>query len=125
MQKLKIIKADSGEEIANRCYLADRFFSRLKGLLGKEHMSAGEALLISPCSSIHTIGMKINIDAVFLSSDFQILHLIEEIRPGKVCGLQRRSSLVLELPSGQVNRCGLKPGDYLMAIDKTGAMMPS
>jgi uncharacterized membrane protein (UPF0127 family) len=52
MQELKILKAETGEEIASRCYLANRFFSRLKGLLGKEYMSDGEGLLISPCSSV-------------------------------------------------------------------------
>jgi uncharacterized membrane protein (UPF0127 family) len=65
MQELKILKAETGEEIASRCYLANRFFSRLKGLLGKEYMSDGEGLLISPCSSVHTMGMKICIDVVY------------------------------------------------------------
>ena len=120
MQELKILKAETGEEIASRCYLANRFFSRLKGLLGKEYMSDGEGLLISPCSSVHTMGMKICIDVVFLSSDFQVLRLIEGVRPGKVCQFKRGSSLVLDLPAGQVRRCGLKRGDFLIAMDKQG-----
>ena len=120
VRELQIIKVDTGEEIARRCCLADRFFARLKGLLGKEFMPEGDGLLIVPCSSVHTIGMKISIDIVFLSSDLQVLHIIEDTRPGKVCPLVRGSSLVLELPDGRIKRCGLKSGDFLTAVDGEG-----
>ncbi len=113
MQVFEIINVDNGEKIANQCYLADKFFTRLKGLLGKDDMSQGEGLLIRPCSSVHTIGMKMFIDVVFLSTDYKVLHIIERIGPGKVCPVIKQSSLVLELPSGQVKRTGLKIGHCL------------
>ncbi len=113
MQELQIINEDNGEIIASRCFLADNFITRLKGLLGKEMMLEGEGLLIKPCSSVHTLGMKIIIDVVFLSSDKQVLHIIEEMQPGKLSPVIKNSSSVLELPPGQVRRSGLKIGHRL------------
>ncbi len=116
MQELEIINLDNGEQVASRCYLADSFFTRFKGLLGKKEMSEGEGLLIKPCSSVHTLGMKMIIDVVFLSYDYQVLHIIEEMKPGKVSPVIKKSCSVLELPPGQVQRSGLKIGHYLKTI---------
>ncbi len=113
MQVLQIINEGSGEIIASHCYLADSFFTRFKGLLGRKQMSEGEGLLIKPCSSVHTLGMKMIIDVVFISSDNQVLHIIEEMEPGKLSPIIKNSSLVLELPPGQVRRSGLKVGHRL------------
>ncbi|KUG04653.1 hypothetical protein ASZ90_017937 [hydrocarbon metagenome] len=116
MQELKIINEDNAEIIASHCYLADSFFTRFKGLLGRRQMSEGEGLLIKPCSSVHTLGMKMIIDVVFLSSDYQVLHIIEEMQPGKLSPVIKKSSSVLELPPGQVGRSGLKIGHRLRSI---------
>ncbi len=113
MQQLKVINIDNGEQVASSCYLANNFFTRLKGLLGRKQMSEGEGLLIKPCSSVHTLGMKMTIDVVFLSSDFKVLHIIEEMQPGKLSPIIKHSSSVLELPPGQVRRSGLKIGQRL------------
>ncbi len=116
MQELQIINEVNGAMIASSCYLADSFFTRLKGLLGRKQMSEGEGLLIIPCSSVHTLGMKMIIDVVFLSSDCQVLHIIEEMQPGKLSPIIKNSSSVLELPPGQVRRSGMKIGHHLKSI---------
>lgn len=79
---------------------ADTFFGRLKGLLGKGSLSKGEGLLIKPCSSVHTIGMKFPIDVAFVDKDNKVIHIIEDMKKGKVSPIVKKSKFVLEAKSG-------------------------
>lgn len=47
-------------------YMADTFLTRLRGLLFRRMIAENEALLIRPCDSVHTFGMKYEIVVVFL-----------------------------------------------------------
>jgi uncharacterized membrane protein (UPF0127 family) len=113
MQQLIITNINNKEILADQCYHANTFLTRLKGLLGKKQMAPGEGLLISPCSSVHTLGMKIDIDVIFLSADHEILHIIERMRPGKLSPIIKKSHSVLELPAGQIRRTNTHVGHYL------------
>ena len=52
--------------MAARCHIADRALPRLRGLLGRRALDPGEGMLIVPARSIHTVGMRFAIDAVFI-----------------------------------------------------------
>lgn len=54
-------------------YVADTFFSRLKGLHGVPPLAIGEGLLITPCKGIHTLTMHHAIDVVFLDKSGVVL----------------------------------------------------
>jgi len=82
--------------IADKVTLADGFFARFKGLMGKKSLDVGEGLLLSPCSSIHCFFMKITIDAVYLSKDMTVLG-IETLAPWKLGGYIKHTAHVLEL----------------------------
>ncbi len=114
MQEMEIISMDNGELIARRCYVADHFFTRLKGLLGKRELPPGEGLLIKPCNSVHTFGMKMSIDVVFLSEEYEVLHIMEEMPPGKMSPVVKKCACVLELPAGQVERTPILLGQHLL-----------
>ena len=51
-----------------RIHVARSFLQRARGLLGRAPLAADEALLIRPCSSIHTFGMRFAIDVVFIDA---------------------------------------------------------
>jgi len=44
--------------LAAQAAVADRLFKRIKGLLGRNALGEGEALIIRPCNSIHTFFMR-------------------------------------------------------------------
>ncbi|MEI7880862.1 MAG: DUF192 domain-containing protein, partial [bacterium] len=46
--------------------VADTFWKRSIGLMGKPGLKAGQGLLLSPCGSIHTCFMRFPIDIIFL-----------------------------------------------------------
>lgn len=89
--------------------IANQFFSRLRGLLFKPALKLDEALLISPCKSVHTLGMRYPIDIVFLSPDYQILKIVNDCMPLRLASCPQAKH-TLELLSGESSRLGLKVG---------------
>ncbi len=97
--------------------LACTMLDRIVGLLDSKVCSHGELLMIAPCKSIHSFGMKQNIDIAFIDKDGQVLKALRSLRPGKivscknaVCVLERRSSH----DADEVNKKWFKAGDKLI-----------
>ena len=62
---MKLINKTSGKVLAENLEVADTFFSKMKGLLGRDNLPEGEALHIIPCNNIHSFFMKFEFDAIF------------------------------------------------------------
>lgn len=103
----KIIATDSA--------LANTFFIRLKGLLGTKKLDNGKALVISPCSSIHTVGMNYDIDVIFIGSDDSVLKVVSKM-PANRFALCLKSCYVVELPAGTIEATGTTVGDKISLI---------
>lgn len=112
---LTIINRSTGQVIGDKIKYADSFFLRLKGLLFCEFLAPGEGILIDPCSSVHSFGMKIIIDIAFLDHNFRVLKTVSNMRPGRTAG-QKKARYVLEMPSGTNEVKGIKVGDLLLMI---------
>ncbi|MGI5900045.1 MAG: DUF192 domain-containing protein [Christensenellales bacterium] len=106
-----------GVIIADKVKIADTFFSRLKGLLNKKKINNMEALLICPCKQIHTFGMMFSIDAVFLSEEKEVLHVIHSMAPGKASPYIKEACMVLELHEGTLSHRNIKKHDILTISD--------
>ena len=106
-----------GTVIAENARIADGFISRLVGLLGSPPLVSGEGLFITPCNSIHMIGMRFSIDAVFVDKSLEVVGLVRDIQPGRVSTLYRRAHSCLELPSGAIDASRTELGDKLEAVD--------
>ncbi|MEZ4508418.1 MAG: DUF192 domain-containing protein [Eubacteriales bacterium] len=94
---------------------AKGYFQRLRGLLGRT-IKEGGGLLLTPCGSIHTFGMRYDIDAVYLDRTGVVLRVDEALKPGKAWPGERKAYRVLELASGHADRCGIHVGDKLEVI---------
>ena len=84
------------------CLVADSFWSRLVGLMGKPKPPNGEGLLIRPCSSIHMFFMRFSIDAVFLDNDYRIVRVVRNLAPGRIVGTVPGARQVLEVATGEL-----------------------
>lgn len=89
-------------------------FSRMKGLLGRRSLPAGEGLLIRPAPSIHTFFMRFPIDVVFLSRAGEVMKIAADVGPWRTRSC-RRAYAVLELAAGEAERRGIATGDRLEA----------
>jgi uncharacterized protein len=97
--------------------LADRPLSRMRGLLGRSGLPAGEGLLIRPAPSIHTAFMRFPIDALFLDRELRVLEVVECLRPWRMAS-KRGARAVLELSAGESARRGVRIGDRLELRDR-------
>ena len=93
--------------------LADTFFSRMQGLLGRRSFSEGQAMVITHCNSIHMFFMKFPIDAIFLDPSGRVVGVVKNIQPFSMSPVFWTSERVVELPSGTLARTATSVGDII------------
>jgi uncharacterized membrane protein (UPF0127 family) len=101
--------------VATEAVLADSYFRRLVGLLGKTRRWAqlGRGLWIVPSRGVHTIGMLFPIDIIFLSEQKEVVYVEEHLRPFRISAVSLKATSVLELPPHTIYRSGTQVGDRL------------
>lgn len=57
--------------------------ARMRGLLGRDGLPPGRALLLSPCRAIHTVGMRFPIDARFYDRRGRLVRQALGVGPGR------------------------------------------
>jgi uncharacterized membrane protein (UPF0127 family) len=92
----------AGPVICRDVRIAERFHRRLIGLLGKRGLEPGTGLLIYPCSSIHTFGMRFALDVVTMDRDYRVLGMWRDVRPWRALLFRSGTHRVLELASGSL-----------------------
>jgi uncharacterized protein len=100
--------------------LADRPLRRMRGLMGRRGLPAGEGLLVSPAPAVHTAFMRFPIDVLFLDRDLRVLDIVEQLVPWRIA-VKRRARSVLELSAGECARRGVESGDRLELRDRRAA----
>jgi uncharacterized membrane protein (UPF0127 family) len=86
--------------------------SRNRGLLGRSGLSDDSALILAPCSSIHTCFMRFAIDVAFVDRDGHVLRVRRALGPWRIQAAFRASAVV-ELAAGALDRSDTRVGDRL------------
>jgi hypothetical protein len=110
---LHVRNLDRDTVLGTRVGLADGWWSRGRGLLGRGPLSAGEGLLLTPCRSVHMVGMRFPIDLVFLSGKGTVVGVCPDLSPGWRAKGHRDARHALELPAGTIAATGTCPGDQV------------
>lgn len=113
MKKIKIINKTKNIVIAERAALANTFFARLKGLIGKNTLEEDEGLCITPCNSVHMFFMKFSIDVLFIDKDNLVCKTISNLEPWRISPVVRGASCVVELPKDTIEKRSIEKGDYI------------
>ncbi|MFA5520449.1 MAG: DUF192 domain-containing protein [Castellaniella sp.] len=82
---------------------ARSFGARLRGLLLRPALRDGEGVCLAPCRAVHTLGMAVAIDVVFLDAHGAVLRRVSSLPPGRVA-LCLRAAMAIELPAGYCHR---------------------
>jgi len=93
-----------GTLLGERIRHAATFLTRARGLLFVSRLEEGEGLLLEPCASIHTLGMRFAIDVAFLDEEGRILRCVASVPPNRLAIGADRAKWVLELPAGTLSR---------------------
>lgn len=110
---MRIENLTAGRTLAIGGQWARTWPARAKGLLGRERLDDGEALVIYPCQSVHSFFMRFPIDVLFLNRDLQVVGVRSEMRPFRLSRHMWKACYVVEVPSGAAARTGTKIGDIL------------
>lgn len=104
--------ADSGKLLVATVYRTTTPWERLRGLLARAPLVAGEGLLIDPCGSIHTFLMRYPIDVIYLSRDLVITKVVPSLVPFRF-SLGFGAAMALELTAGAAANLELDRGRTL------------
>lgn len=87
--------------------------ARMRGLLGRDGIQG--ALLLRPANSVHTLGMRFDLDVAYCDRDLRVLR-VAMMRRNRLALPVGRSRAVLEAEAGAFERWGLVPGATLAIV---------
>jgi hypothetical protein len=110
---MKAVLEKDGVPLIESVEIADDFWGRLVGLMGRRSIGPGRALYVTPCGSLHTLLMRFNMDAIFLDDEYTVVKIVREITPFRLVfgGPDARS--VVEVMSGWLSDDRIKVGDQV------------
>ena len=99
------------ERVLLPCVLiAERWHERMRGLLGRQGLAPGTGMLLSPCGSVHTAGMRFVIDVVYLDNGGRVVYIVKGLQPWRMSFGGWRAHAALEMQSGWFDFQALEPG---------------
>ena len=98
-----------GEVLASLEVAGDRR-ARSRGLLGRDGFDG--AILLRPCRSVHTLGMRFPIDVAFCDAGMTVLRVVRMPRH-RLGRPVLRARCAIEAEAGAFARWNLRPGDRL------------
>ncbi|HEX5245706.1 MAG TPA: DUF192 domain-containing protein [Gaiellaceae bacterium] len=105
------LRTVDGIVVCTQCAIASTPLARMKGLLGRSSLDAGEGMLFPRTGSIHMFFMRFAIDAVFCDRELRVVKVVRGLKPWRTAAA-RGAKIVIELPAGAA--AGLEPGDRLV-----------
>lgn len=103
----------TGKNIATSVLLADSFWLRLRGLLGRPPLKPYEGLWLIPCQQVHMYGMHYPLSIWFISSTGRVCHIIDQLEPGKISPRVREAVSIIEFPAGWAEKTDTHVGDIV------------
>lgn len=114
MTLVSLLNSRTGKRIATSVILADSFWLRLRGLLGRPVLKPYEGLWLIPCQQVHMLGMRYPLSIWFINSQGEVYQIIDQLDPGKISPRIREAHSILELPAGWAQKTGTQVGDLIL-----------
>jgi uncharacterized protein len=112
-QVLELRRAVDQRVVARRALRPRGALRRWMGLLMAPPLAPGEALWLDPCGGVHTWGLRMRIDVVFLDSSLRVLKVVRNVPPWRLVFAPRGTRSVLEFARGHASP--LQPGDAIVS----------
>jgi len=112
---MRVVNRTSQQVLVDRGEVAASRWARVRGLLGCT-LGAGDGLLLMGTQAIHTFGMRVPIDVLFLDARGRVVHLIHALAPCRVSPFVRDAAMVLELRAGTLCASATEIGDSIFVV---------
>jgi uncharacterized protein len=110
---MHIINQNREKSLATNARLANTFWLRLRGLLGRKSLHEGEGLVLVGEKSIHTLFMRFSIDVLYIDKNYQVIRIDKNMVPYRLGPFVTQSAYVLEVPVGTIVDTDTRVGDQL------------
>lgn len=120
-RRMTVVNRTRGRTLGDRVAVADGFFSRLRGLLGRPELEEGEGLLILPSGGVHMYGMKYALDVILVDRERRVVASYPALSPGSRTRMHKNARAALELPVGAIGSSGTEDGDVIDWHSQGGA----
>lgn len=97
-------------------HVAASWRTRMRGLLFRRPLIAGEGLMLVRCGSVHTWLMRYAIDVVYLDAELRVVKVAADLGRWRFSFGGRAAHHTLELAAGEAVRIGLVPGARLTTV---------
>ena len=108
----RLINARTGQTVAEPVEFAVTSASRRRGLLGRDRLDRGAALVIAPCNSIHMFFMRFAIDVVYVDRAGRVRKIVRALRPWRISAAMSAYA-VIEFGAGSLDGRDVVRGDRL------------
>ena len=116
--RFRLTNSRNAAVVADNLLTAFDSKTRNKGLLGRNGLPEGSALIIAPSNAVHTLFMRFSIDVAFVERSGRILKVRASVAPWRITA-SLRGFAVIELPSGTLERSQTIAGDMLALVAPT------
>lgn len=113
MRRVTVHRVGADSPVASCVGVADRFWLRARGLLGRNVLDDSEGLLIGPCRAVHTLGMCYPIDVAFLDEAGTVVATYPALGPNRRTAWHGEAAWALELPAGRLDKTATTLGHRL------------
>lgn len=116
---MQLINNTDKNIIVENLFVADSFWARMKGLMGKKDLGEDEGLLLAPCNAVHMMFMRFPIDVIFLDRDFAVVKILNNLKPWRTSPIVRGAYQVVELKAGIAEKMRINTGDKLSLASRS------
>jgi hypothetical protein len=120
----ELVNAERGSVLASRVEPAFDSTTRKKGLLGRDSIPDDYALIIAPCSAVHTFGMRTPLDLVFVAKNGTVTKTCRGVQPWRMAG-SMRAHAVVEAAPGFIDRHDIVPGETVALRESANSGRPA
>lgn len=96
---LRLVNTTTGQVVASRLLPAFDSASRKTGLLKHQSLPPGTAMVIAPCSAVHTFFMQFPIDVIFVAKDGRVLKVRRDMAASRITA-SLRAFATIEVAAG-------------------------
>jgi uncharacterized membrane protein (UPF0127 family) len=107
------------QPVASSVEIAATRKQRRRGLLGRDRLDETTAMILAPCTAVHTAGMRFAIDVVFADRQGYAMKVVRDLRPWRIA-MAAGARFVIEMPAGTLRWGQVLPGDRLYLAPAAG-----
>ena len=120
MKMVQAWNATRGTPVAGKVELADSWWTRLRGMMGRPEPTEDEGLLLDPCRAVHMYWMNYPLDVAFLDPEGRVVAVYHELAPSRRSKRHAEANRALELKAGRLADTQTEVGDRIELRNGSG-----